>query len=284
MSSDIIELTEHAIEQLRRHDYERYLPTLFAEKTKKRGLQALLAFNLELAMTADMVSEPLLGRIRLQWWRDCLAEMKRGEAKRHATVLLLAEAVDARNVDLRKLESLIDAREQDLDNIPPPDLVAFERYADATAGGLMELMLDVLGEDRTEVTHAGRLIARAWAILGHVRAVPFNAGRGRCRLPSDLLAESGISAQTLGEERMRQQLKSACRDLAKRAELHLAEAAKLVPTRDRKSFPALGISVLARAHLRRMAKWGFDPYRPEIQSPLSLPSWRLALARHLGQG
>ena len=33
---------------------------------------AVLAFNIEIAKTREMVREGLLGEVRLQWWRDTI--------------------------------------------------------------------------------------------------------------------------------------------------------------------------------------------------------------------
>ena len=57
---------------LRRHDADRYLTALFAPGERREALFALYAFNLEIARMREAVSEPMMGLIRLQWWRDAL--------------------------------------------------------------------------------------------------------------------------------------------------------------------------------------------------------------------
>ena len=59
---------------LRRQDPDRYLTALFAPADRRPDLFSLYAFNLELARARESVSEPIMGRMRLQWWRDALAE------------------------------------------------------------------------------------------------------------------------------------------------------------------------------------------------------------------
>ena len=58
--------------QLRLHDPDRYLTARLAPKPSRPALITLYAFNAELARICDAVSEPALGEIRLQWWRDAL--------------------------------------------------------------------------------------------------------------------------------------------------------------------------------------------------------------------
>ena len=60
---------------LRQHDRDRYLTTLFAPSDRRGALIALYSFNFEVAKTREVVREPLLGRIRLQWWRDAIDEI-----------------------------------------------------------------------------------------------------------------------------------------------------------------------------------------------------------------
>ena len=53
-------------------DPDRTLAALFAPRGCRADLFALYAFNVELARIAEQVSEPSLGAIRLQWWREAL--------------------------------------------------------------------------------------------------------------------------------------------------------------------------------------------------------------------
>ncbi len=57
---------------VRENDPDRFFCTLFAPPAKREALFALYAFNHELARVAESVSEPMLGEIRLQWWREAL--------------------------------------------------------------------------------------------------------------------------------------------------------------------------------------------------------------------
>ena len=74
---------------LRQQDPDRYLTALFAPAERREALFALYAFNLELARARESVREPIMGRMRLQWWRDCLPEIMAGQARREELNLLL---------------------------------------------------------------------------------------------------------------------------------------------------------------------------------------------------
>src|SRR5262249_59311777 len=83
----------YCLDQVRRFDRDRYLTALFAAAPARADLMALYAFNLEVAKTREVVREPMMGLMRLQWWRDALAEIYAGTERRHQVVQPLAAAI-----------------------------------------------------------------------------------------------------------------------------------------------------------------------------------------------
>lgn len=66
---------EHCAGLVRARDPDRYLATLYAPRDKRPALFALHALDLELLDVALGTSEPMIGQIRLAWWRERLAEL-----------------------------------------------------------------------------------------------------------------------------------------------------------------------------------------------------------------
>ena len=87
---------------VRKVDTDRYLAALFAPASLRFHLFALYAFNYEVAKTADAVSQPVLGQIRLQWWRDSIEEIYAGKVREHEVVKALAEAIGAHGLPSRR--------------------------------------------------------------------------------------------------------------------------------------------------------------------------------------
>jgi len=77
-------MLSYAGEQVRRFDHDRFMTTIFAPPASREHLLALYAFNLEIAKVGEVVSEPLIGKMRLQWWRDALDRLHAGERVAHA--------------------------------------------------------------------------------------------------------------------------------------------------------------------------------------------------------
>src|SRR5689334_24721156 len=64
----------YVLNEVRTVDRDRFLAALFAPEPQRRDLLALLAFDHELARTRTVTREPMMARIRLQWWREAAEE------------------------------------------------------------------------------------------------------------------------------------------------------------------------------------------------------------------
>jgi phytoene synthase len=268
---------------LRRQDPDRYLTALFAPASRREALFALYAFNLELARIRESVREPLLGRMRLQWWRDTLAEIAGGGGVRaHEVARPLAAAIAEHKLDMALLERLIDAREQDMESDPPADLAALLDYARGTSGTLTELALEVLGRPDTAVREAGQALGIAWALIGLLRAVPFHAGQRRLYLPASLAVEAGLSPGQLFERGASPAVIRVVQQLAEESRRWLAQAVSARGAVDRCYQPAFLPASLARGHLRRLSAAGYNPFDARVQQPPPGRVWGLALRSLLG--
>src|ERR1700739_440445 len=79
---------------VRRHDRDRFQTVLFAPAARREALFALYAFNSEIARVRERVTQPTLGRIRLEWWRENIAAaFEGGPVRHHPVVELLSAAI-----------------------------------------------------------------------------------------------------------------------------------------------------------------------------------------------
>jgi len=177
---------------VRRADPDRWLASRFIGDAQARAdVMALYAFNHELARVAETVREPLMGEIRLTWWREALAEIfAGGAARRHPVVDALGHAVRRRNLARAPLDAMIEARFSDLE----PDALAagraLEAYVDATAGALMALAVAAVAQVDAYTLQPA---ARAWGLAGLLRL----RRAGVARLPaswSDAMAREAVVA------------------------------------------------------------------------------------------
>lgn len=278
MSSTATDPAAYCLEQVRRFDHDRYLALLFAPASHRRALVGLHAFNVEVARTRETVREMMLGEIRLQWWRDALAEAREGRPRQHPVVLELAPALAAGRLNPDALEALLTARELDLRATGPADLAELEAYVAGTSSTLVQMSLDLMGEDAPAARAAAYHVGLAWGLTGLLRAVPFHASQRRRYLPADMLGAAGISDNDLAEGRAGPSLSDVARSLAERATSHLAAARKLRPQIAGPARRALLPATLADLYLKRLARVGFDVFAPALQHKIGSRALRLALA------
>lgn len=263
---------------VRKADYDRYLAALFAPEAKRGDVFALYAFNYEVARIPESVSEPMLGHIRLQWWRETIDELYHDLPRRHDVAIALYHAVESAELPRALFDALLDAREADLEREPFADLAALESYAEATSGGLMRLAARVLGAGETLDGLAGE-IGIAYALTGILRAIPYHAAQGRVLLPRDLLIAAGISHEAVVSGRAEEiHLPMDRVAAAARARLRLAH----LSTVPRRHLPALLPGALAAPYLKVLTRPDFDPFHEAAD--LSVPRRQLALLSAMMRG
>lgn len=129
---------------VRQWDRPRYLALLFAPDDKRQALMALHAFNAEVGRIPLLVSDPQVGMIRLQWWRDTLEVIGRGEVQAHPVAMALSAAISLHHLPLQPLLDLVDAHEHDLYADPMPDVLSLEEYLGKTSSALIQLSAMIL--------------------------------------------------------------------------------------------------------------------------------------------
>jgi NADH dehydrogenase [ubiquinone] 1 alpha subcomplex assembly factor 6 len=264
---------------VRRYDRDRYLTALFAPRVQREGLFALYAFNAEIARVREAVSQPMLGQIRLQWWRDAIAAAYAGAPpRRHEAAAPLAAAIGRFGLSRAPLDRLVDARERDLDDRPPASLAALEDYAEASSAALVRLALEVLGVRGAAVEEAGRAIGIAYALAGLLRAMPFHARAGRRYIPEDVAAAAGLDPRDYAELRAGPALRRAAASLAAAAAAHLERARRRRRELPRAALAALLPAVVAERALVRLRQAGMNPFDPRLAAADPLLAWRLAAA------
>jgi phytoene synthase len=230
---------------VRANDPDRFLTAIFAPEERREALLVLYAFNHELARAREVASQPVIGLMRLQWWREVVEGVERRHEVATPLAALLAEGKLARE-DLR---GLIEAREAEADE-------AFETTAEwlayirGTAGALTVIAgrllagpLDRWAEERLSA------LGTAYGVAGVLRNVGACARQGRCMLPVDALTAGGLDVHTViagqgsaAQRRIIRELAGEGRALLAGTRGHMAGA----------MLPAGLVGVLARRDLGRI--------------------------------
>ncbi len=164
-------------------DPDRFAATMAAPPPARQPLWVLYAFNLELARAAWVSPEPMICRMRLQWWVDTVAEAGAGGARRaHEVAGPLHDLIRATPALVPLLTAMAGARDWDIDAQPFPDAGALTAHLDATAGSLMRAAALALGAPPA-AEQAVRDVAHAQGLAAWFCATAALTDRGRQPLP-----------------------------------------------------------------------------------------------------
>lgn len=258
---------ERAADTVHAADRDRYVANLFTPEPFRKHLFALHAFNAEVARIREKVSDPMLGEIRMQWWRDAVTSGIGDHPVATALNATIAKFALPKDAFLR----LIDARVFDLYDDPMPSLNDLEGYAGDTCSSLIQLAAIILAEGHDPGTaeaagHAGV----AYALAGIMRALPFHARRGQLFLPMGMINTRSLDTQALFAGKMTPELRTLLADLRTIARQHLVEAERDIVDLALPVKAAFLPLALIRPYFERMDRPDYDPFARRVE----LPAWR----------
>ncbi len=216
-------------------DPDRVRAARLADKKGRESLLWIYAFHLELAKVPELVSEPMIGDIRYQWWREAIDEIYQGVAVRaHEVTTPLARVL--RDMDIPRFwcDRLIDGRSRDLNPTPFEGIDEARDYCRQTSGVLMQIAAKTQSADVEDETVL--LAGEAWGLTGLCRAYPY--------YHTSML--SGVDFETLVD---------AAKTSFDQARMQKIPAQIL---------PACAYAALVPKYLTKMSKDGFDPLKNTI--------------------
>ena len=169
---------EACADLVRRGDPDRFRAVMAAPVAARARLFPVYAFNIEVSRAPWVTGEAMIAEMRLQWWRDVLAEIRAGgEVRRHEVATPLARVIGTQ--DAARLDALVSARRWDVYREPFEDMDHFHDYIGATSGNLLLVAARTLGEvPEAPLRDAGH----ALGLANWLRAVPALERAGRIPL------------------------------------------------------------------------------------------------------
>jgi len=181
---------------LRSGDYDRYISILFAPRDKRADLAALYAFHLEIARIGQTVKEPMVGEIRLRWWRDCL-EAGRVQGQ-HPVLTALQVAIERHHLPVSAFLRICDARIFDLYHDAMPGRNDLEGYCGDTTALVMQLACQIL--DKTAAGSCADACGHggvALGLCGILQRLSQITARDQLYIPQELLSAVGATREGL---------------------------------------------------------------------------------------
>ncbi|MBI1384439.1 MAG: hypothetical protein GC150_05970 [Rhizobiales bacterium] len=281
------------VDSARAHAYDAYLSALLAPRRVRPQLLALAAYEGEVSRVPDLVSEAMLGEIRLQWWRDAVAAAAAGSGEPcgHPVVDALSVGLAAGRLNAALLIGQADARSFDLSGGRMEDIGALRVHMMKTHGAAMQLAASVLLDGSPEV--GDRSTGDLRTALEEVCAAA-GIAYGIARLLASLARYRRLGADPLPPEILEGGFEPGCdRKALAAAMAHLAAEARSARARACGGFVGLGAAArtvapallrlsLVEAYLASALAGRHDPFLEMVEiNPLGRV-WRLAHARFRG--
>ncbi|MGC2777718.1 MAG: phytoene/squalene synthase family protein [Bradyrhizobium sp.] len=264
---------------VREHDFDRYASTLFVAPEIRRALLSLYAFNAEVSRIRDLVSQPLPGEVRLQWWRDTLTGDGHGGVEGNPVAAEMLITVQRFSLPVERLTRLIDEHQFDLYNDPMPTMAALDGYLGDTRGALFALAAQIVAPPFAGVDHLAHHAGVAQGMLQVIASLPLDAAHRQLYVPLDLLARHGVKQEEFFAGKATPAIRAMLTDLRGEARQHLDRALELAsqaPPSVRTTLLPLALvrRDLARAERRR----DDDPFLQQARSHLATlwTLWRAA--------
>jgi 15-cis-phytoene synthase len=275
-NADVVRLAARA------QEHDRYLSALLAPRAARDDLIALAAFAGEIARIPAVVHEPMAGEIRLQWWRDAIEAVGRGEKSGHPVADALGAAQRRHRLPKGLLYGIVDAHAVGLYDEALADDPALWSFLQKTEGAMFSLGLRVLGRDDLAAQKAANAAGLAYGLARVLVELPALWAQGRTLLPESRLRAAGLSSVDVKAGTAGARLRPVLRDLAGVARGQLAKARlgwRHLTTPQRAALLPLA---LVEPYLRSLERPGRDLLR-EVSDILPLRRvWHLWWARWSG--
>ncbi len=213
----------HIQEFLKSVDPERYLSCIYLPESIRHTAMTLYAFDAEISRIPDLVSEPMPGEIRIQWWRDLLKSG--GNVGSGPLAEALMEVVAEQNLPGEFLDNYLQARIFDFYQDPMPDVGTYEGYLGETVSSLLNLILLSCGsEQNAEHADACGHAGVAIGISRHLSSGAYLRARGQVYFPLSILKNHGFDLNSWLAPELVDDNEAVVREMVNLAQEHLHKA------------------------------------------------------------
>ncbi|MCI5044231.1 MAG: squalene/phytoene synthase family protein [Aquisalinus sp.] len=241
----------YCLDQVRKFSEDRYVAAQFAAKHQHQPLIVLYALATEIHRIPASVSEPTLGAIRQQWWRDALAEIRNNDNPRaHPVVESIAplfEDTRSAAVISDTILSMIAATDELLSPGEFESLGVALECASQIYGGLSKAALQVLSVSVQQETADLLIELEALYVVSRTLAQPDKA-----------VADAEVQVDTF-QQRLGRFARSTP-DIADQLRQKWREKASKIGPVEPEIMPAVVHLALTPGYLKRVAgKAGYNP-------------------------
>ena len=267
----------------RAFERDRYLTALLAPHVARDDLIALAAFAGDVGRIPSMVSQPMMGEIRLQWWRDAIDRAVSGtERSGHAIADALGDVVRRHGLETDMLHGFVDAHAVRLGDAPFADWAGLSGYLAATEAAQLGLAARVIcGPRAVEDAALHAEVGQAYGLARLLLELPATLAEGRAMLPQRMLDAHGVTVGLLRSGASHDGLVALLAEVAVHAREAQASARTAWQRAARKSRSPVLPLALVEPYLRAWEGARARPLEPLDVAPLTRV-WRIWRAHRFG--
>lgn len=260
---------QHCLDSLRHTDY--YAQLLYIKDTLRGPAASIYAFAHAIDQIPALVSEPMPGEVRLQWWRDVFSGDREGEALSNPIAKALLQTISDHELSAEGFNRYLDAKTFDLYNDPMPDVETLEAYFGETDSFLLQSVVAIHGAEMdTNLAdacgHSGVAIGVARILLN----TPSHCNMQRCYIPRTMLEENDLSTTIWFAADLLDGHKNAHKAFAEFGLKHVVLAKSAIKKCDKNYANSFLSLSLAENIMKRAVKLEGDPRTQMVhQSPLA---------------
>ncbi|KAJ8681046.1 hypothetical protein QAD02_016833 [Eretmocerus hayati] len=257
--------TRYCLDLVRKHDYENFLCTLLLPDHLRSAAFAIRAFNTEIALVEDHVTDQKIGLMRLKFWEEALNEIYNGKPLKNPASSELYRVLQKNKLSKQYFKRLVEARFNKLQSATFMNLESLEKYADNTVSSVYYLLLEAHGVKDINTDHYASHLGKAHGIITLIRAIPYNAQRRVIDLPQDILMKHSVSSESVLRGKCSKEFKDVIFDTAARAKQHL-DKANSMENRIKKEARIIFLpSLIVSDYLEKLRRSDFDVFDPKLQ-------------------
>jgi 15-cis-phytoene synthase len=243
---------------------DRYLAALLAPRTVRNDLIALAAYAAEIEKIPQLVSDPHIGEIRIQWWRDALLAPQGGSTG-NPIADAFAETIQRNGLPLEKISAHLDAAVHALYADAPADDEQLKLSLEMNEGSLFTLAAHILSAPQFDTTRGiGLAATEAYGLTKIALLLPYALARGRNPLPPSL-------APTTSEPNWQKSITA----LSAKARVQLQQVRTAYPAEHAAIKAALLPVALVEPYLRVLSDASHDSARDIADIAPLTRAWRL---------
>ena len=242
---------QHIQQTLKAYDPERYLCCLYLPEEIRSVAMTLYAFDAEISRIPLLVSEPMPGEIRIQWWRDLIKSGGNVDSGPLAEALL--KTIEDNNLPRDVFDNMLEARIFDLYQDPMPDMNTYEGYLGETVSSFFHMIALASGLERSTSLsdacgHAGVAIGmtRHLSITGDLRT------RGQVYFPASVLQGHELNRDSWLSQTVQPNHIAVVSEMADTASDHFEKAKTAIATLPKSIRPVFLQIMLAQPLLKQI--------------------------------